>query len=91
VNERSDSDNSNEILNVHPNVGMISLRRFRAELEVVPSTIWRWIQRDWLDRPINIGGRQYLSDVIVRRFKERAMRGEFAVSQKPPLRKSKKR
>lgn len=68
--------------------GMISLRRFRADLDVVPSTTWRWIQRGWIDRPINIGGRQYLTIEMIGRFKERAARGEFAVLNKPPSRKT---
>lgn len=68
-------------------VGFISLRRFRAELGIVPSTDWRWIQRGRLDKPINIGGRQYLATEMVRRFKERAMRGEFAKSIKPPAKR----
>jgi hypothetical protein len=67
---------------------LISLRRFRAELGVVPSTLWRWIQRGWLDRPIDIGGRKYLTAEMVRRFKERAARGEFAGKTKPPCLKS---
>lgn len=67
--------------------GMISLRRFRAGLDVVPSTIWRWIQRGWLDQPINIGGRQYLTAAMVERFRIRAASGEFAASIKPPTRK----
>jgi len=64
--------------------GMVSLRRFRADMDVVPSTAWRWIQRGWLDRPINIGGRQYLTAEMIRRFQERAARGEFAGSNRPP-------
>jgi Zn-finger nucleic acid-binding protein len=68
-------------------VGLICLRRFRTELDIVPSTAWRWIQRGWLDKPINIGGRPYLTMETIRRFKERAGHGEFAGSNKPPGRK----
>jgi hypothetical protein len=67
--------------------GLVSLRRFRADLGVVPSTPWRWIQRGWLDQPINIGGRQYLTTEMVQRFYTRAANGEFAASIKPPIRK----
>jgi hypothetical protein len=67
---------------------LISLRRFRADLGVVPSTPWRWIQRGWLDQPIDIGGRKYLTADMVRRFKDRAARGEFAGKTKPPRSKS---
>ncbi len=68
-------------------IGLISLRRFRAEMEIVPSTAYRWIQRGWLDKTINIGGRPYLTVETIRRFKERASRGEFAGANKPPLQK----
>jgi hypothetical protein len=80
----------NDIINTPDNndVGMISLRQFRAELNVVPSTSWRWIQRGWLDRPINIGGRQYLTTEMIRRFKQRASQGEFATLNAPPPRKA---
>ena len=64
------------------------MRRFRSDLGVVPSTPWRWIKRGWLDQPIDIGGRKYLTAEMVRRFKERAARGEFAGKTKPPRFKS---
>ncbi len=69
-----------------PEPRLISLRRFRDELDIVPSTAWRWIQRGWLDQPLNVGGRQYLTSVMVQRFLDRAMRGEFAGGVKPPAR-----
>jgi predicted site-specific integrase-resolvase len=79
----------NTIMNTGGNnaAGLISLRKFRADLNVVPSTAWRWIQRGWIDQPINIGGRQYLTTEMIRRFKERAIRGEFASAIKPPRKK----
>jgi hypothetical protein len=71
-----------------PQPELVSVRRFRADLGIVPSTLWRWIQRRWLDQPIDIGGRKYLTSEMVRRFKERAARGEFAGKTKPPRSKS---
>jgi hypothetical protein len=65
---------------------LTSLRRFRADMGVVPSTAWRWIQRGWLDQPLNVGGRQYLTAEMICRFQERAARGEFAGGHKPPSR-----
>ena len=62
---------------------LTSLRKFRAELGVAPSTPWRWIQRGWLDHPINIAGRLYLSREQIDRFKRRAAAGEFARSVCP--------
>lgn len=66
---------------------LVSLRRFRDELGVVPSTAWRWIERGWLDRPLNIGGRLYLTAEMVQRFHGRAAAGEFASQLRPPNRK----
>jgi hypothetical protein len=63
---------------------LVSMRRFRAELGVVPSTCWRWIQRGWLSQPLNIAGRLYLTREQIAEFKERAARGEFAANIKPP-------
>ncbi len=63
---------------------LISLRRFRADLGIVPSTAWRWIQRGWLARPINIAGRLYLTRENIVQFQRRAAAGEFAASIKPP-------
>jgi predicted DNA-binding transcriptional regulator AlpA len=63
---------------------LISLRRFRADLGVVPSTAWRWVQRGWLGRPVNIGGRLYLTREQIAEFKRRAEAGEFASNIKPP-------
>jgi hypothetical protein len=63
---------------------LTSLRRFRADMGVVPSTAWRWMKRGWLGQPIDIGGRKYLTADAIRRFKERAARGEFAGGCKPP-------
>lgn len=68
-------ENNNETVNNE--VGFISLNRFREEMGIVPSTAWRWIQRGWLDQPINIGGRQYLTKDGIRRFKERARRANL--------------
>lgn len=69
-----------------PGPALVSLRRFRGDLGVVPSTTWRWIQNGWLDKPSNFGGRQYLTQAMITCFMERAARGEFAGGSKPPLR-----
>ena len=65
---------------------LVSLRRFRGDMGVVPSTVWRWTQRGWLEKPINIGGRQYLTSAMIQRFLDRAAHGEFAGGAKPPAR-----
>ena len=63
---------------------LISVRRFRKQIDVVPSTVWRWIQRGWLGRPCNISGRLYLTREQIEEFKRRAVAGEFAVNIRPP-------
>jgi hypothetical protein len=73
-----------QIVGGSPQPELISVRRFRADLGIVPSTLWRWVQRGWLDQPIDIGGRKYLTADMVWRFKDRAARGEFAGKTKPP-------
>ena len=80
----------NDLTNTIENndAGMVSVRKFRADLNVVPSTVWRWVQRGWIDQPINIGGRQYLTTEMICRFKERASQGEFATLNAPPRRKT---
>ena len=63
---------------------LIALRRFRADLGIVPSTGWKLIQRGWLGPPVNIGGRLYLTREQIAEFKRRAAAGEFASNIKPP-------
>jgi len=63
---------------------LVSVRRFRKQVDVVPSTVWRWIQRGWLGRPCNISGRLYLTREQIAEFKRRAVAGEFAVNIRPP-------
>ena len=62
---------------------LISVRRFRADLGVVASTVWRWIQRGWLGKPVNIAGRLYLTRDQIAEFRRRAEAGEFAANIKP--------
>lgn len=81
----------NEQLNELPGTGagqteqpvLTSLRKFRADLTVSPSTPWRWIKSGWLDQPLNIGGRLYLTREMIEKFKRRAAAGEFARSVCP--------
>lgn len=43
--------------------------------------LWRWEQKGWLDKPINVAGRPYYTRESIDRFAARAAAGEFA--QKP--------
>lgn len=78
------NDNAGRPEGIHPQPDIVSPRRFGTDLGVVPSTCWRWIQRGWLPKPINIGGRLYLTQEQIQEFRARAGRGEFATSLKPP-------
>ena len=64
-------------------VELIAVRRFTAELGHHHSTTWRWIKRGWLPKPINIGGRLYLTRDQLSEFRAKAERGDFAVHLKP--------
>ena len=77
-----ESDSAWNPIQIQPE--LISVRRFRAQLGVVPSTVWRWIQRGWLGRPCNISGRLYLTREQLEEFKRRAAAGKFAVNIRPP-------
>ena len=68
--------------------GLISVRQFRREVGVHSSTIWRWIQRGWIGKPINISGRLFFTTRQVKDFEKKALRGDFAVSIQPPRRKA---
>ena len=68
----------------HTQPDLISVRRFRADMGIAPSTPWRWIKRGWLGQPLNIGGRLYLTREQLDEFNRRATAGEFAASIKPP-------
>lgn len=63
---------------------LIALRKFLANAGVHTCTGWRWIQRGWLPKPINIGGRLYLTREQITEFTRRAAAGEFALDLRPP-------
>jgi predicted site-specific integrase-resolvase len=67
---------------------LISVRQLRREVGVHSSTIWRWIQRGWIGKPINISGRLFFTTRQVKDFEKKALRGDFAVSIQPPRRKA---
>jgi len=67
---------------------LISVRQFRRKVGVHSSTVWRWIQRGWIGKPINISGRLFFTTRQIKDFEKKALRGDFAVSIQPPLRKA---
>ena len=67
----------------NPEPELTSVRKFRSEVGIVPSTFWRWEKRHWISKPINIAGRLYLTREQITEFKRRAAAGEFAASIQP--------
>lgn len=57
---------------------LTSVRQFRMEMAIVPSTFWRWRKRGWIGQPLNIGGRLYLAAEQIAEFERRAALGEFS-------------
>ena len=47
-------------------------------LGVAEVTDWRMRKRGWLDEPVNIAGRLYLTRESIERFEARAVAGEFS-------------
>lgn len=67
----------NGIVSTGNAAGLISLRKFHAEIGVSHVTAWRWTKRGWIT-PINICGKPYLSAENVAEFNRRAAAGEFS-------------
>jgi predicted site-specific integrase-resolvase len=67
---------------------LTSVSQFRRKVGVHSSTVWRWIQRGWIGKPINISGRLFFTTRQVKDFEKKALRGDFAVSIQPPPRKA---
>jgi hypothetical protein len=64
----------------------MSLTAFTEIIRVERETMAKWRRNGWLET-INIYGRHYVTDEEQRRFKQRAMAGEFAQTiQRPPSR-----
>ncbi|MEY2407506.1 MAG: hypothetical protein QOF48_176 [Verrucomicrobiota bacterium] len=64
-------------------VGLVAVRAFRRELNIVPSTHWRWERKGWIGESINVGGRKYHTARQIAEFRRRAEAGEFAVNIRP--------
>lgn len=64
---------------------LVSLAIFGRQIGRTPPTIWRWIHKNgWLDKPVNIAGKPYLTREAVERFTARATAGEFARAPHAP-------
>jgi hypothetical protein len=59
---------------------MIALHVYAAQIGRTPITLWRWRKRGWLDGIFDIAGKPYISHDGIKRFEDRAARGEFAQS-----------
>lgn len=56
--------------------GLIVRRRWRQQVGISDTTLWRWQKRGWLTS-INIGGTAYLRTQDIAEFMTRAAAGEF--------------
>jgi len=56
---------------------MVAWRNVRKEIGISEATAWRWRKKGWL-RTIEIGGRQYICQEELERFKSRLLAGEFS-------------
>jgi hypothetical protein len=83
INEQS-KINTTPLWTVSPNaIGLIAVRAFCRELNIVASTHWRWEERGWIGRSLNIGGRKYHTAEQIAEFRRRAEAGEFAANIQP--------
>ena len=57
---------------------LTSVAKFCRDMDKTPVTAWRWIQKNWLDKPQNIAGKPYFSRETLEKFYARAAAGEFA-------------
>jgi hypothetical protein len=83
----------NKNINTQANVGSItadippltSVATFCRGIGRTPPTIWRWIHKNgWLDKPVNIAGKPYLTREAIEKFTRRAAAGEFAKAPHAP-------
>jgi len=65
---------------------LISQAKFARQIGRDTVTLWRWQKNGWLDTPVNIAGKPYLTRAAIERFVARASSGEFAKPSHAPLR-----
>lgn len=76
----------NEPTAVPDGSGLVAARKFTRDLGHHPVTTWRWVERGWIGKPLNIAGRLYFTEAQVQEFRRRAKAGEFAAHLRPPRR-----
>lgn len=59
-------------------VSPVSFKKWLDERGRSTVTGWRWVQKGWLLKPLNIAGQPYLSPENIRQFNQRAAAGEFS-------------
>jgi hypothetical protein len=74
----------------NPASNLLALEKFTQEIGLTSTTIWRFRQRGWL-KTVNICGRLYISREEIKRFEERAARGEFSKTHAAPKRKAREK
>lgn len=58
--------------------GLISFDKWLKGVGRSDVTGWRWVQKGWLQEPVNIAGKPYLTAENIAQFNRRAAAGEFA-------------
>lgn len=65
---------------------LVSVASFCRGIGRSPVTAWRWTKLGWLDKPVNIAGKPYLTREAIEKFTRRAAAGEFAKAPHAPRR-----
>lgn len=63
---------------------LVSVSNFARQIGRSTVTLWRWTNLGWLDKPVNIAGKPYLTGDAIDRFTRRAAAGEFAKAPHVP-------
>jgi hypothetical protein len=63
---------------------LTSVATFCRWIGRTPVTAWRWQQLGWIDKPVNIAGKPYLTQKTIEKFLKRAEAGDFAKAPHAP-------
>jgi hypothetical protein len=63
---------------------LVSVATFCRGIGRTPITVWRWTKLGWLEKPVNIAGKPYLTREAIEKFTRRAAAGEFAKAPHAP-------
>jgi hypothetical protein len=85
-NEKQSEVNDLTTPEYQPPIGdLVSFQRWLDSIGITAATGWRW-RRDGRICTTNVAGRLYLSRAEIKRFEERAAKGEFSKVHATPAR-----